>query len=87
MNTKGFCIFIDTFCDGVVVAVREGNRPCVFATRVEAECEIADFTMSKLQEFMDGERDFDDASTIEEFVDEVQVTPDGAVLDMDGRIV
>jgi sulfur carrier protein ThiS len=59
----------------------------VFATSAEAECEIGDFSMTKLQEFMEGERDFDDASTIEEFVEEVQVTPDRTVVDLDGRVI
>lgn len=77
---RAYCIFIDTLCEGTVPAVRDGDdKPCVFATRVEAEREIADNLITRLQEFIDGERDFDDAMCVEEYVDEVDVLPDGSI--------
>ena len=78
---KAFCIFIDTVCEGTVPAVRDGDdRPCLFETRKEAEREIVDFHMTRLQEFLDGEREFEDALTIEEYIAEVDVLPDGSVI-------
>jgi hypothetical protein len=81
MNQPGFCVFIDMLGEGTVPSVRDGDgKPVVFATKNEAQREIADFMMTRLQEFMDGERDFDDAMTIEEYVVEVDVLADGSVL-------
>lgn len=82
---RAFCIFINTLGEGMVAAVR-GNegKPCVFTTRAEAEREIADNMMTRLQEFMDGERDFDDAMTVEEYVMEVDQMPDGSIVTEDG---
>jgi hypothetical protein len=86
MSTPGFCIFIHTFCEGEVPSCYDGDhRPVVFPTRLEAEREIVDFAMTRMQEFLDGERDFDDAITIEEYIVEVQVWPDGSMTDEDGN--
>lgn len=83
----GYCVFIDTLADGAVPAVRdESGKPCVFATQVEAEREIADHAMTRLQEFMDGKRDFDDAMSVGEYVVEVDVWPDGTLVDSDGLL-
>jgi hypothetical protein len=85
MSRPGFCIFIDTLCVGAVPSVRgAGDRPFVFDTRLEAEREIAEFVMTRLQEFIDGHRDFDDAMTVEEYVVEVDVLPDGSIITEDG---
>jgi hypothetical protein len=84
--TAGFCIFIMTLCEGPVPSVRDGKGlPCVFATEVEAQREIADGVITRLQEFIDGERDFDDAMTVEEYVVPVHVCPDGSVVDAEGN--
>ena len=89
MNRHGFCIFINSVFQGPIPSVREsvtgdsdGSREnvCVFATEREAQREIADGMMTRLQEFLDGERDFEDAITVEEYVVEVEVSPDGAIL-------
>ena len=69
----------------IFAAVRgDEGKPCVFTTRAEAEREIADNMMTRLQEFMDGERDFDDAMTVEEYVMEVDQMPDGSIVTEDG---
>jgi hypothetical protein len=79
-TTTAYCIFIDTLVEGSVPSVHDDKgMPCVFATRVEAEREIADNMITRLQEFIDGERDFDDAMTVEEYVEEVNVLPDGSI--------
>ena len=84
MNGRGFCIFIDTLCEGSVPSVRdEHGKPFVFATELEAQREIADCMQMRLQQFIDGERDFDDAITCEEYVVEVEVLPDGSVAEVE----
>lgn len=91
MNRRGFCIFINTVCEGAVPLVKGTtaddavNAPegiCLFRTELEAQHEIADAMMTRLQEFLDGERDFEDAITVEEYVVEVKLDPDGAVVDV-----
>jgi hypothetical protein len=44
----------------------------------EAQLEVADFMMTRLRESIDGHRDFDDATTTEEYIVPVTVHPDGA---------
>ncbi len=94
MNRRGFCIFIDTICQGSIPSVRESKTDdsdespgdiCVFATELEAQREIADFMMTRLKEFIDGERDFEDVTTVEEYIMEVDVCPDGTIVDVDGN--
>ena len=86
MSEPAFCIYIDTICEGPVPSVRDGaGKPYIFKTEVEAQREIADNAMTRLQEFIDGERDFDDAMTVEEYVVPVDVYPDGSIVDADGN--
>jgi len=86
LNSAAYCIYIDTIREGAVPSARDDkDLPCVFATRVEAECEIADNLITRLQEFIDGEREFEDAMTVEEYIVEVDVLPDGSIVDADGN--
>lgn len=86
MSEPAFCIYITTVCEGPVPSVRDGDgKPCVFKTEIEAQREIADFVMTRLQEFIDGHRDFEDAMTVEEYVVPVDVHPDGSVVDEAGN--
>jgi len=80
MNSQGFVIFIGTIFEGSVPAVTESfsndlpdspERIRIFATKREAQLEIVDNMMTKLQQFIDGERDFEDAVTLEEYVVEI----------------
>jgi hypothetical protein len=83
---RGFCIYTNTLFQGPTLSVTENeNRPCVFATEAEAQREIADFMMIRLQQFLDGERDFEDALAVDEYVVAVTVLPDGSVVDDNGR--
>ncbi|NOS99201.1 MAG: hypothetical protein HOP29_01075 [Phycisphaerales bacterium] len=85
-NPTKYCVFIDTIRDGTVPSVCDGEgKPCLFETRLEAEREIADNMITRLQEFIDGERDFDDAITTEEYVDEVNAPPHGSFIDSTDR--
>ena len=80
MNRIGFCIFIDTVCEGAVPAIRDADGEAyVFDSRLAAEHEIADNLITRLQEFIDGEREFDEAATFDEYVEEVEVRPDRSV--------
>lgn len=86
MGKPAFCIYIATLCEGAVPSVRDGQgRPLVFATEAEAQREIADNAMTRLQEFVAGLRDFEDAITVEEYVVPVDVYPDGSVVDESGN--
>lgn len=62
----GFCIYIDTFCQGSVPVVSDENGYVVFASELEAQLEIVDYQMTRLRQFLDGERDFADAMAVEE---------------------
>lgn len=94
MNRHGFCIFINTVFQGPVPSVREwiADDPCesegeicVFATEREAQLEIVDFMMTRLRQFIDDEREFEDAITTEEYIVEVDVFPDGTIVDAHGN--
>ncbi len=83
---KGFCIYINALCQGPVPVVRnEQNFAFVYDTLLEAQREIIDYTMERLQQFLSGERDFDDAITVEEYIVEVDVFAGGSILDENGR--
>jgi len=81
----GFCIYINTFCQGPVPVVSDDDGYCVFATELEAQKEIADYQMTRLRQFLDGEREFEDAMEVEEYIVPVTVHPDGVIVDEDGR--
>ena len=86
MKRTAFCISITTICDGSVPSMfDEAGNPCVFETEVEAQREIADNAITRLDEFVRGEREFDDAMTVEEYVVPVDVYPDGSLVDEDGN--
>jgi len=83
---RGFCIYIDTLFQGPTVAVRDGEDwPVVFATEREAQLEMVDFLQTRFQEFRDGDRDLDDAITVEEYVVPVVILDTGTVVDECGR--
>jgi hypothetical protein len=82
----GYCIYIDTFFQGATPNVSDGeNQYVIFDSELEAQKEIVDYAITRLQQFLDGERDFDDAITVEEYVVPVTVHPDGTILDGDGN--
>ena len=86
MNHPGFCIYIHTLCEGPVpVECGERGKPVVYATAEEAQLEITGDTIERLFQFLKGEREFDDAMTVEEYVVEVDVLPDGSIIDAGGN--
>jgi hypothetical protein len=64
----------------------ETDYPVVFETELEAQREIADNQLIRIRQFLDGERDFHDAITTEEFVLPVDVWPDGSISIEGGRV-
>ena len=86
MSEPAFCIYVNTMGEASVPAVRDARGlPCVFKTEVEAQREIADHLITRLQEFVSGERDYEDAMTVEEFIVPVDLNPDGSIVDADGN--
>jgi hypothetical protein len=86
MNHPAFCIFIDTICEGRIAAWHDENgMPVVYPTVEAAQREIADDVMEKLRQFLEGERDFDDVMTVEDYILPVDVLSDGSILDEDGN--
>ncbi len=82
----GYAIFTPTFFQGVMPACYENNYPVAFATEHEAQREIADCQLTRIQEFLDGVRDFHDAITTDEFVRPVIVMQDGSISTENGRV-
>jgi hypothetical protein len=83
---SGYCIYTRTFFQGPIPTVSDGDdKYVVFETELAAQKEIADYMMTRLRQFLDGERDFDDAITVEEYVVPVTVHPDGTFTDEDGN--
>jgi hypothetical protein len=82
---SGFCIYINTFCQGPVPVVSDENGYVVFTSELEAQREIADYQMTRLRQFLDGERDFEDAIEVEEYVVPVTMHSNGVITDADGN--
>lgn len=57
----------------------------VFTTLLDAQREIADNQLTRIQEFLDGQREFDDAIVTDEFILPVLVTEDGHITTEDRR--
>lgn len=84
---RGFCVYIDTLCQGPVpVERKEDGFPVVYASAADAERSIAEDMIERLQQYLKGEREFGDAITVEEYVVPVDVCPDGSVCDAEGNI-
>ena len=83
---SAYCIFMDSVCEGRVPAWHDENlMPIVYRTLEMAQREMAEDMMEKLRQFLDGQRDFDDAMSVEDFILPVDVLPDGSVQDEDGN--
>lgn len=84
---SGFAIFMPTFCQGTMPAWYDGDTglPIVYATELEAQREIADHHLTLIQQFLDDQRDFEDALTVEDFILPINVWPDGRISTDDGR--
>ena len=83
---SGYAIFCPTVFQGIMPACYEEDSPVVFTTELEAQREIADNQLIRIQQFLDGERDYDDAITTDEFVLPMHLWPDGSISIESGRI-
>ena len=84
---SAYAIFTQTICEGLVPAWDdENNLPVVYDTELDAQREIADDLLEHLHQFLDGEREFDDAISVDDFILPVDVWPDGSISIEDGRI-
>lgn len=63
----------------------EAGFPVVHATVEDAERSIVEDLIERLGQYKAGERDFDDAITVEEYIVPVDVTAEGAIIDADGN--
>ena len=80
--TNGFCMYVNVDATGATPLVRnENGYPFVYETREEIEKEMAEDMIRRLEEFLAGERDFEDATYLEEYVVEVTLSPDGCITD------
>lgn len=77
--TTGYIICVDALCEGAVPLVKnQAGDSLIFMSEREAQREIVDATMTRLQEFVAGEREFEDAIGVEEFIQQIEVSPDGS---------
>ncbi len=77
---------MDTVCEGRIPAWHDENRmPVVYPTVEAAQREIADDVITKLKQFLDGQRDFEDAMSVEDYILPVNILPDGSIFDEDGN--
>lgn len=85
---SGYAIFTPTVCQGEVPAWHDGETglPIVYDTELEAQREIADDLMERLRQFLAGEREFEDAITIEDYIAPVDVWSDGSFSTEDGTV-
>lgn len=63
----------------------EDGFPVSYSTLSQAQREIAEYTIERLQQFLASERDFEDSIAVEEYVVEVDVFSDGSIIDEHGR--
>ena len=82
----GFCIYVDTLIEGSVpVEWTADRKPFTYPTREAAEREVAEDTIERIQQFLEGEREFEDAMIVEEYVVEVDISSDGSIVDETGN--
>lgn len=67
------------------VVTEDEGKYVVFEIEFEAQREIVDNMITRLQQFLDGEREFEDAISVEEYVVPVTVHPDGVITDEAGN--
>lgn len=84
---SAYGIFTRTICEGIVPAwYDESNFPVIYGTEFEAQCEIANELIQRLQEFLDGEREFADAISTDDFILPVDVWADGSISTEAGEV-
>lgn len=81
-----YCLFINTLFEGELPIYRDSDGfPVVHESLREAQNELADIIVDRILEYLDGQREFEDAMTIEEYITLVDLHPDGSISDEMGR--
>lgn len=84
---SAYAIFINTVCEGSIPAWHnEKGFPVTYATEREAKLEIVDDLQERLRQFIAGERDFEEAIAIEDFILSVDAWPDGSISLQNGSV-
>jgi hypothetical protein len=81
----GFCIYTHTFKAPSEAILDPNGRPVVFHTSREAEVEIVKKAMARMQDFLNEEREFEDAMYVDEYVVPVTLHDDGTITDGDNE--
>lgn len=81
----GYCVYARMLFQGPVPVVSSDDKYIIFETELEAHHEIAEHAIQRVGQFLKGERDFEDAMKIEEYVVLVSVHSDGSFTDEDGN--
>ena len=85
-HSLAFAIFQETICDGLVPTWRDENGfPVTYATEREAQIEVAELLIAQLEQFVAGEREFDDALVSGDIILPVTVCPSGTIQLKSGR--
>ena len=85
-TVTAYAIYIDTICQGRIPIERNDlNQPVTYVTERDAQLEIADVIIDRIKQFIAGKRDYEDAITIEEYVEPVDLHPDGSITDEHGN--
>ncbi len=83
-NIKGYCVLTDTISGWELVwRIQEetNEMPQVFSTEKEARKEIAEDVISDLQEYIAGDRDWEEVHQVNEYmVAEITIDADGKLI-------
>jgi len=86
-DRSGYCLLIQTVCGGVTPYERDGKgNPIVYDSLQDIQRVFVEGIIERMEEFLAGKREFTDAMTIEEYITEVCVYPDGLVGDSEGNL-
>lgn len=84
---SAYAVFINTVCEGTIPAWHDdAGWPVTYANERDAQLEIVDDLQERLRQFIAGERDFEDAITVEDFILPVDVWRDGSISVEDGSV-
>jgi len=82
---SAYSIFMPTLCQGTIPSwYDETGYPVVYETELDAQREIAQYHLTLIRQFLEGECEFDDAITVEDFILPVDIWPDGSISIEDG---
>lgn len=85
-RVRGYALFEDDKPEVPKVSrYGEDGSPLVFFSEREAEKQIARITLVKMQRFMDGYGDFDEAMTMSVYYLPVEIDADGSVITAAGK--